>query len=111
MVETEFVKYVNLPSQMYTGDLDIQCAKSIVMGWGVKKEGNTFHNVELQCAYVKVLKQVDCKWDIATFPETIICASPITGVTCSVSISSSIFNYSLRNNYAIIDSTNTFITL
>lgn len=101
MVETEFVKYVKLPSQMYTGDLDIQCAKSTVMGWGVKKQEHNFSNVDLQCAYVKVLKQVDCKWGIATFPETIICATQITGGTCSVSVSSSIFNYSLRNRLAI----------
>lgn len=32
--ETDYVKFVKLPSQMISGDLDVQCQKSVIMGWG-----------------------------------------------------------------------------
>lgn len=84
-METEFVKYIKLPVEVYTGNLDIECARSVVMGWGGKKiENPPSPSVDLKCAYVKVIKQIDCKWGIIHFPEMIMCAIPITGSVCSV---------------------------
>lgn len=38
MSETEYVKYVKLPPKLHPGNLDVECAKSVVMGWGAQTD-------------------------------------------------------------------------
>lgn len=58
--ESEYVSFVKLPNDEFTGEMPEQCSTGVLFGWGYESDENTAGSSKMKCVKLPILNKASC---------------------------------------------------